>query len=301
MAERGQDDYALDKRRLRASFERAAESYDGAAVLQREIADRLIARLDVVKLKPRVVVDAGCGTGYGTALLKRRYPRARLMALDLAQAMAARARSRLRGWWPALTRRIAPARGFLCADIERLPLANEGADLIVSNLALQWCDPKKALTEIRRVLAPDGLIMFTTFGPDTLKELRAAWQSADDAPHVHGFLDMHDLGDLLMHCGFADPVLDVDHLTLTYAEVREVMRDLKALGAHNAMLGRARGLTGKRRFGRVLSAYDSTRREGRIPATYEVVFGHAWAGAPLRRPSGDTAVIPLSELRHPRR
>ena len=119
--------------------------------------------------------------------------------------------------------------------------------------------------------------MFTTFGPDTLIELRRAWHAADDRPHVHGFLDMHDLGDMLMRAGFADPVLDVERLTLTYDEVMDVLRDLKRLGAHNAAVQRARGLTGKRQFARFRAAYETMRVGGRIPATYETVYGHAWA------------------------
>jgi malonyl-CoA O-methyltransferase len=300
MADRPADAYALDKRRLRASFERAAGSYDRVAVLQREIADRLIERLDVVRLAPRVVLDAGCGTGYGTRLLARRYPRARLVALDLASAMATHARQRVHGW-PSLLARLGAPRDFLCADIERLPLANASVDLIVSNLALQWCDPVAATAELRRVLRPDGLLMFTTFGPDTLRELRAAWQSVDDTPHVHGFLDMHDLGDLLVRSGFVEPVLDVDRLTVTYEDAREVMRDLKALGAHNAALGRARGLTGKQRFARFIAAYEAQRRDGRIPATHEVVYGHAWAGEPKPASLSGTIAIPVEQLRRPRR
>jgi malonyl-CoA O-methyltransferase len=191
-----------------------------------------------------------------------------------------------------------PPQQFVCGDIERLPIATGSVDLAVSNLALQWCDPLAAFTEFRRVLAPGGLLVFTTFGPDTLKELRAAWQAADAGPHVHGFLDMHDLGDLLVHAGFADPVLDVDRLTLTYGEVLDVLRDLKALGAHNAAASRTRGLTGKQRFARFRAAYEARRRDGMIPATYEVVYGHAWVSEHDAFPArGEAAFVPLDRLR----
>jgi malonyl-CoA O-methyltransferase len=297
--------FALDKRSLRDSFARAAAGYDAAAVLQREIADRLLEHLDVVRHSPGVIADCGCGTGYGTRALARRYPPAHLLALDLAWPMARRARRRASGFARALARRMTgrPVPGFVCGDIEHLPLATGSVDLVLSNLALQWCDPQLAFREFRRVLAPDGLLVFSTFGPDTLKELRAAWRAVDAEAHVHEFPDMHDLGDLLVHAGFSDPVLDVDRLTLTYAEVVDVLRDLKALGAHNAAQTRTRGLTGKRRFARFRSAYEQFRRsDGRVPATYEVVYAHAWVPARDARPAHDgSAAFPLEALRRRRR
>jgi len=262
---------ALDKRRMRESFEHATDTYDAVAVLQREIADRLLARLEVVRLKPKVILDIGCGTGYDARKLMKRYPRARVLGLDIVEAMANRAR-RNAGLWHRLIGR----GGFACGDAERLPLAPASVDMIVSNLALQWCDPLIVFTEARRVLRPGGLFMFTTFGPDTLRELRDAWRAADDAPHVHAFIDMHDIGDMLIHAGFADPVMDMEPFTLTYASVLEVMRDIKQLGAHNVALNRTRGLTGKARFARFRTAYESLAQNGKIPATYEAVYGHAW-------------------------
>ncbi len=262
---------ALDKRRMRESFEHATDTYDAVAVLQREIADRLLARLEVVRLKPKVILDIGCGTGYDARKLMKRYPRARVLGMDIVEAMANRAR-RNAGWWCRLTGR----GGFACGDAERLPLAPASVDMIVSNLALQWCDPRTVFAEARRVLRPGGLLMFTTFGPDTLRELRDAWRVVDDAPHVHAFIDMHDIGDMLIHAGFADPVMDMEPFTLTYASVVEVMRDIKQLGAHNVALNRTRGLTGKARFARFRTAYESLAQNGKIPATYEAVYGHAW-------------------------
>lgn len=265
------DDFGLDKRRLRKHFARAADSYDGVAVLQREIADRMIERLDVIKQVPNVVLDAGCGTGYCVLAVARRYRGARLIALDLAAPMVARAR-RTAGWF-------ARPR-FICGDIEALPLAAGSVDLIVSNLALQWCDLARSLGELRRVLRPGGLLMFSSFGPDTLKELRAAWATTDADVHVHAFIDMHDIGDALMRAGFADPVMDVDRMMLTYTSVEQMLRDLKALGASNAAHGQARGLTGKARYARFKAAYQALAHAGRIPATYEVVYGHAWVPDP---------------------
>jgi len=300
----------LDKRSLRTSFERAATSYDEAAVLQRAIADRMLERLDVVKLVPASVLDIGSGTGYVARALMRRYPRARLHAADLAHAMVRQARTHTRWHRPLLRIPALAALGlpvhrwfsgnvdFVCADIERLPFAGASFNMIVSNLTLQWCDPVAVFAECRRALRPGGLFMFTTFGPDTLAELRAAWHAVDERPHVHGFPDMHDLGDLLVRAGFAEPVMDVERFTLTYADVLDVLRDLKRLGAHNAAHGRARGLTGKTSFRRFKQAYEAMRVDGRIPATYEAVYGLAWAPetAPQRAADGAVA-IPLADIR----
>ncbi|GAB4512046.1 MAG: methyltransferase domain-containing protein [Sulfuricaulis sp.] len=281
---------ALDKRRLRESFAHAADTYDAAAVLQREIADRLLTRLEVVRLQPRTILDIGCGTGYDLCQLSKRYPRTQVLGLDIAETMTYRARRRL-GLWRRFTGRSL----FVCGDAERLPVATASVDMVISNLALQWCDPRIVFAEARRVLRPGGLLMFTTFGPDTLRELRAAWRAADNAAHVHAFIDMHDLGDMLIHAGFVDPVMDMEAFTLTYADVRSVMRDIKQLGAHNVAVSRSRGLTGKARFARFRAAYEALARDGKIPATYEAVYGHAWV--PETEPARDgIATIPVGRI-----
>jgi malonyl-CoA O-methyltransferase len=274
-----EDPFALDRAQRRGAFERAAATYDSVARLQRQVGRELIERLDLLRaFVPTAVLDAGCGTGFCTRLLARRYRRAAVViGLDLAEAMVRHAR-RQSAWWRRLFGGEAPI-AYAAGDIERLPLASGSIDLIVSNLALQWCDPRSALAEFRRVLAPGGLLLFTSFGPDTLKELRAAWRTVDDAPHVHTFLDMHDLGDMLLAAGFTDPVMDVERLTEYYPDVPALLRELKALGAHNIAAGRARGLTGKRHFARFRAAYEAMAQGGRIPASFEVVFGHAWAPA----------------------
>jgi len=290
----------LDHRAIQAAFTRAARTYDAHAVLQREIADRLLSRLDVIRHQPQQVLDLGCGTGYVADKLRRRYSRAGLLAMDLAWPMASATARRLglRGPWGILTgMRRAWA---VVADAARLPLADDSVDLITSNLTLQWCDPDAVFQECRRVLRPGGLLLFTTFGPDTLRELRNAWRAVDTEPHVHDFIDMHDLGDALVRHRFADPVMDAEHLTLTYSELRDLMRDLKGLGAHNAVASRHTTLTGKDRFARFRSAYEQFRQaDGRLPATYEVVYGHAWI--PMADPSPGTATISLDSLRTGRR
>lgn len=279
----------VDKRLLRLSFERAAATYDGAAVLQREIGSRMLSRLDYVRQQPARVLDAGCGTGHATADLQRRYPAADVFALDLAFSMVERACARsglLRRWSGRALRGV-------CADIERLPLRAGAIDLLWSNLALQWVnDPLHAFAEFRRVLAPGGLLMFSTFGPDTLKELREAYRGTDAHTHVNRFVDLHDLGDMLVQSGFADPVMDMEHLTLTYKDVRALMHDLKAIGAHNVTAGRPQGIGARTTLAMAERNYEQWRRDGRLPATFEVIYGHAWAPQPRTTADG-RPIIPI--------
>nr|MBA3564993.1 malonyl-ACP O-methyltransferase BioC [Gammaproteobacteria bacterium] len=255
--------------------------------LQREVREELLARLELTLIEPRRVLDAGAGTGHGSVALARRFRRARITALDLAEGMLRQTR-RNRPWRSKVS--------AVCGDIARLPLATGSFDLVFSSLALQWCDePAAALGEFRRVLAPRSLLSFASFGPDTLRELRAAWATVDGFPHVHRFMDMHDVGDALVGAGFADPVLDVDYVILTYENVFALMRDLKAIGAHNVAHGRARGLTGKRKLDAMAAAYEPHRREGRLPATYEIVYGNAWtpeAPAGARAKAGEARIPP---------
>lgn len=277
----------LDIAQLRRSFNRASAGYDRAAILQREVREELLARLELTLIDPRRVLDAGAGTGHGSVALARRFRRARITALDLAEGMLRQTR-RNRPWRSKVS--------AVCGDVARLPLATGSFDLVFSSLALQWCDePAAALGEFRRVLAPRSLLSFASFGPDTLRELRAAWAAVDGFPHVHRFMDMHDVGDALVGAGFADPVLDVDYVILTYENVFALMRDLKAIGAHNVAHGRARGLTGKRKLDAMVAAYEPHRREGRLPATYEIVYGNAWtpaAPAGARAKAGEARIPP---------
>ncbi|WP_462321967.1 malonyl-ACP O-methyltransferase BioC [Halochromatium sp.] len=291
----------IDKRAARRAFERAAASYDAAAVLQREIGNRMLERLDYVRLKPQTILDLGCGTGQGIDLLAKRWRKAKSIALDIAESMLQRARRRgtwLNRPWP------------LCADLEALPLGDASVDLVISNASLQWAgDLPRAFAELRRVLRPEGLLMFTTFGPDTLIELRRAWASADaDAggaghAHVSPFLDMHDIGDALMRAGFADPVMDAERITMTYENVHGLMRDLKAIGGRNALQDRPRAMTGRQRLTAMELAYERERQDGRLPSTWEVVYGQAWMPAGIKTPAqqqtADGVAIPLSAI--PRR
>jgi len=268
------DAYHIDKRRVRESFSRAASRYDAAAIMQREVFERMFARLDLVTLKPQSVLDAGCGTGWGAQRLAQRYPESRVTAFDIAPQMLQVAAAR-QPWYAKLPWNN--RRAYVCGDIEALPLASASVDLIWSNLAIQWCnDIDLTFKEMHRVMRPEGLLMFSTFGPDTLMELREASASDPTHTHVSRFLDMHDIGDALVRAGFSDPVMDMERFTLTYDDVRSLMRDLKDIGAHNATEGRRRGLEGKSFLLRLAENYERFRLAGKLPATYEVVYGHAW-------------------------
>ncbi len=276
------DKLLVDKRQVRRSFDRAAATYDSAAVLQNEVCQRVLGRLDYIKCQPATILDAGSGTGNAHAGLAQRYPQARLVALDIAPAMLLQSRARV-PWW----KRWLAQPAAVCADIERLPVAGAAVGMVWSNLALQWVnDLQQAFVEMQRVLAPGGLLMFSTFGPDTLKELRVAYQGTDRHTHVNRFIDMHDIGDMLVHAGFADPVMDMEVFTLTYADVRELMRDLKAIGAHNVTQGRPHALSGRSQLETMARNYEAFRREGRLPATFEVVYGHAWKPTGQKLPAG---------------
>ena len=290
------EQFSIDRHALRRSFERAAATYDAAAVLQNEVCRRMLDRLDFVKLAPAVVLDAGCGTGNAIMPLLQRYPAARIFALDIALAMAQHARRRFPRWRRLLGSAVPVA---VCGEIERLPMAGASCDMVWSNLALQWVsDVRLSFAELQRVLAPGGLLMFSTFGPDTLKELRTAYGGIDRHVHVNRFIDMHDLGDALVHNGFADPVMDMEQITLTYSEVRDLTRDLKAIGAHNLMRGRPPGLSGKQARQMVARRYETWRRDGKLPATFEVVYGHAWKRHPRIGPAG-RPVIEIKPQRRP--
>jgi malonyl-CoA O-methyltransferase len=281
--------FRLDRAGVRASFDRASASYESAAGLQARVAAELLERLAVFAFEPRVVLDLGAGTGRVTRELKRRYRRALVIALDLAPGMLREARRHQQLW-----------RRFerVCADALRLPLADGSVDVVFSSLMLQWCEPlDTALAECRRVLKPDGFFAFSTFGPDTLHELRGAWASADGYNHVNHFVDVHEIGDALVRVGLMEPVLDVDRVEVSYPDALCLMRDLKAIGAHNVTAGRPRALVGRARLKRMQDAYEAFRRDDRLPATYEVIYGASWGAAGRRAAAaiaGEARIAPGS-------
>lgn len=290
-------DFHIDKRQVRRNFGRAARTYEQHDALQREVQNVLLERLDFYLEAPERVIDVGAGTGRGTALLKKRYGKAQVIAMDLALPML-RAAKQHASWLKPFQR--------VCAEATALPLPDHSVDVLHSNLCFQWIDDLPALFgECVRVLKPGGLLAFSTFGPDTLKELRAAWASADGQPHVSRFLDMHDLGDAMIAAGLRDPVLDVDRYTLTYSEPRLLLKELQGLGATNADSARERGLTGKRHYRQMVEAYEAMRVDGRIPATWEVVTAHAWGPPPGQsrrmQGGGEIASFSVDSLRGSRR
>ena len=263
------DPYQLDKARVRRNFNTAAAGYDKVAQLQRVVGTRLLEQLDAIRITPKLCLDLGSGTGFAARLLGARYRRSRIIQLDCAPDMLRQARRRER-WFFSRQR-------YLCADAESLPLRDAGVDCAVSNLMLQWsADPERLLRECRRVVKPDGLFLFSSFGPDTLTELRQSWRTVDDHVHVNAFTDMHDLGDSLVRAGFTEPVLETECFTLLYSEVRSLLRELKSLGAGNSNAGRRRSLTGAGALQRMIATYEKMFSRPPLPATFEVVYGHAW-------------------------
>ncbi|WP_427852468.1 malonyl-ACP O-methyltransferase BioC [Stenotrophomonas acidaminiphila] len=283
----------FDSKHVRRAFSRAATSYQAAAVLQQEVGKRLLESLDYLEARqPQVVLDVGSGPAHATAAMKKRWPKAQVIALDLALPMLAEARKQA-GWWRPFSR--------VCADARALPLADNSVDVIFSNLCLQWVeDLPSVFAGFRRVLKPGGLLVCSTFGPETLVELREAFAQADDTPHVSRFVQIAQFGDALMMAGFRDPVLDRDLFTLTYDDLPALMRELKAIGATNALSGRRHTLTGRSRFNAAQAAYEPLRRaDGKLPSSWEVIYAHAWApepGAPIREHGHDVAAVPLSAI-----
>ena len=287
--------FALDRHLLRRRFERAAATCDSVDLLAREIARRMDERLDYIRVTPRRVLDLGCGTGADLPRLAERFPDATLIAADFSPAMVAGAGARIR---PArsggLLRRLlsaAPAAlPHLVAQSDALPLARASLGMVWSNLMLPALDdPLPTFREIHRTLEVDGLVMFSTLGPDTLRELRAVLPDRR-GERVHRFIDMHDLGDALVQAGFTDPVMDMEIVTLTYPDLDTLLQDLRRSGGANAATSRPRGLSGRQEWAEARAAYERLRRDGRLPATFEVIQGHAWKAAPKTTDDGRSIV-----------
>ncbi len=292
----------FDHRQVRRAFARAAPGYDRAAALQREVSARLVEMLDYLDDRvPQVVADIGCGPGHAAVAMQQRWPKAQVIALDLALPMLHEERvnaGRRRPAFFPFRRRPDP----VCADARALPLRDGSVDVLFSNLCLQWVEDLPAVfAGFRRVLKPDGLLLLSTFGPDTLFELRGAFSEADDAPHVSLFPSIGQFGDALIAAGFKNPVLDRDEFTQQHADLAALMRELRTLGATNAMVDRRRSLTGRQRFTRAAQAYDVLRgADGQLPATWEVIYAHAWGpppGTPIRVGGVDEVHVPAGKIR----
>jgi malonyl-CoA O-methyltransferase len=284
------DEFFLDPRTVRRSFDRACRTYDAAAAVQGEIRTRMLERLDIVRLQPTAVLDLGAGTGHASRELKRRYPSAQVIALDSSLAMLRASAPQQR-----FLRRFAP----VCGDAHRLPVRSQSFDLVLSNLLLEWChEPDAVFGEVARVLRPKGLFTFTTVGPDTLKEVRELWRGVDPFTHVHRFIDMHDLGDALLRAGFAEPVMDTERLTVTYRDLSTLLDEIRGSGARNIAQGRPHGLTGRARGALVRSRSEELVRNGPLCVSVEVIHGHAWSvGERTSRRVGDEVLVPFERLR----
>ncbi|HEV7432110.1 MAG TPA: malonyl-ACP O-methyltransferase BioC [Steroidobacteraceae bacterium] len=285
--------FRLDRRAVERSFNRASGQHAAAAPLQTRVGAELLERLQFFDLKPRVILDLGCGVGTAAAQLRRRFPRSRVVAIDSAYLMTREARRRQHFW-----------RRFecVCADARALPLAGQSVDLVFSNLMLQWCDDPAALfAQMQRVLRPGGLILYSTLGPDTLHELRTAWSSADTASHVSAFADITQLAAAMSHSGLSEPVMDRELQLAHYPDVHALMSELRTLGAQHAAADRRRSLTGRSRMQRMLDAYESMRTAAGIPASWEIIYGAGFAGTARPDTSGTLGAgeyaVPLGAVR----
>ncbi len=246
--------------KIRNTFNTASSNYNDNAFLQNEIANRLAEKLKVISIKPQTIIDLGSGTGFLSEKTAKIFPNSILVCVDFAQQSLLENSQNLK----------------VCANAYELPFASNSVDFIVSNLMMQWCpDLTTLFNECFRVLKPQGLFLFTTFGPDTLKELKRSWSVVDSSAHVNNFIDMHDIGDQMLQSGFQSPIMEMEKLILTYEKVVDLMHDLKAIGAQN-VANRSKALTGKTKFKKMIEMYENYREDGKLPATYEVIYGHAW-------------------------
>ena len=254
----------LELSTIRRHFDRAADGFHAGSVLHKRVGTELAERLSLVDLSPHHILDLGCGTGWCTSLLSRRFGHSAVVGLDLSAAMLRMGEK-------------TTVSGLINGDAHSLPLADQCVDLIFSNLLLPWCDTQIVFSEACRVLRPGGLFTFSSCGPDSLRELATAWAMVDEGPHVHTFSDMHDVGDSLVQSGFSEPVMDVEMLHFTYRTLEALVADLRATGARNALSSRLRGLRSRHQGHRFKEAYESLRGEdGTLPLSWEVIYGVAW-------------------------
>lgn len=264
---------------VRKAFDGAAETYDAAALLQAEVCHRLLEKLEIVRLEPQLILDAGSGTGLAIPGLQKRFPKSHVIALDISEKMLIKAGRRGSFFCKP---------SVLCGDLEALPLVAESIDLVFSSLSMQWCNnPELVFEEVKRVLKPGGLFVFTTFGPDTLKELRYSWEQVDSKTHVNHFIDMHDIGDGLLHGGYAEPVMEAEIITVNYTGAEYLLQDLRHIGANVTAEGHRQGLTTRRELDRVYRAYEKFRTQQGLPATYEIIYGHAWKSSEANQKSSN--------------
>ncbi|MFW0057283.1 MAG: malonyl-ACP O-methyltransferase BioC [Coxiella endosymbiont of Dermacentor silvarum] len=281
--------FIIDNQAVEKALEVVSEKYREEAEIFHVIADRLLERLHFIRLNPLRIVDFGARMGYTTKALSEHYKKTDIISLDFSVSLLNRARDSMQSNSPKM----------LAAEYTLLPFADQSVDLIFSNLAFQWSlNLQKTLRECNRILKPGGFLLFNTVGPDTLQELRTSF--SDKKRHVHRFYDMHDIGDILTHLNFVDPVMDVERLTVLYSSVLQLIADLKSMGAHNAAQDRSRGLMGKSQWQKMLKAYEKWRDENHaIPATIEVIYGHAFRSkvTSSQRKEEQEILIPFNHIK----
>ena len=281
----------LNKKRISKDFSNAADTYDAAAIVQQEICDRALERLQMLKLEPSTILDIGSGTGKSVRGLQTQFPKSHVIASDVAMPMLM--------YLNQMQASLQHKASIVCCDAEKLSIKDESVDLIFSTSTFQWCeDLNLVFTECLRILKPDGVLVFTSFGPDTLKELRQSWACVDQQDHVHQFIDMHYIGDLLLANNYTDPVVDMELITIEYQHVRQLLKDLKDTGSRSKFdieeNNFSSGLMGKNKFQQFEVAYESHRQNnGLLPASYEIIYGYA------RKLSLTNDKMPASEVRIP--
>lgn len=279
--------YQLDPFQLKRRLDRTARIYEQHAAVQREVARRILGRLDYIKYQPQRILDLSLHSSDGELILRKHFPKANYFA---ATNHFESLRLRKRSFFKKLRSMV--------VEFERLPIQSNSVDFVFINLSLAWTDHwPQLLAECQRILMPKGMLLFTSFGPDTLCELRRAFLELDQKPHVHQFVDMHDIGDALIQAGFKDPVMDMEHLTLQYDSLAQLTRDLKATASQNIHVDRTRGLMTPRQWQRVKDAYPCEQQF--VPATFELIFGHAWVGdtTPQRQNEQGEVTVSIDSIR----
>ena len=286
----------FNKGRISKDFSKAADTYDAAAIVQQEICDRALERLQMLKLTPATILDIGTGTGKSVRGLQVQFPDSYVIASDFAVPMLLQMNQNQPSFQQAVS--------LICCDAEDLSIKDASIDLIFSTSTFQWCENlNKIFAECSRILKPDGALVFTTFGPDTLKELRQSWAQVDQNIHVHSFIDMHHIGDLLVANHYADPVVDMEVITLEYQRVRQLLRDLKDTGSRGkfgvADSSASIGLMGKGKYHKFEAAYEKQRQKnGLLPASYEVIYGYARKlPANKDKKSSSDVHIPINQIK----
>ncbi|MFT4580613.1 MAG: malonyl-CoA O-methyltransferase [Gammaproteobacteria bacterium] len=285
-------DYLIDVRNAQRAFNIAAETYDEHAALQRAVADNLLESLDIIRISPQTILEIGAATGYCAKALAHRYPRTPTLLLDSSPAMLRHARHKLQRW--------RSRERYIGGDAQKLPLVSASIDFIISSMTFHWCNDLDAVFgECHRVLKPNGLLLFSSLGPDTLRELREAWSSVDSSPHVNMFIDMHDVGDALIRAGFTSPILECDKIIVNYDDVNALMCDLRHTGSSNSISGRKKNFSTRGEFTQMEEAYERFRIDTKLPATFEVVYAHGWKPERgSRAQDGSTvATFPFADLK----